>query len=127
MRWWGPKYFSSPSCKMDFREGGTTILCMRSPEGVDMYNTWTYLKIVPMERIEFNQSLCNKDGEPIDPASIGVSADFPAAVPSVLTLKTLGDKTEIRIVEQGFPDGQLYEFAVLGLQQSLEKMAQALA
>ena len=25
MRWWGPKYYTSPSCKIDFREGGKYI------------------------------------------------------------------------------------------------------
>jgi uncharacterized protein YndB with AHSA1/START domain len=127
MRWWGPNYFSSPSCSMDFREGGRSILCMRSPDGIDMYNSWEYQKIVPLERIEFVQRLCDKDGGPIDPASIGVSADFPAEVRSILTLKKMGAKTEMTIVEYGFPDSQLYEFAVMGLEQSLEKMAQALA
>ena len=72
------------------------------------------------------KACATRTARPIDPASIGVSADFPKAVPSLLTLKKVGDKTEIHIIEQGFPDSQLYEFAVLGLQQSLEKMAQAL-
>lgn len=126
MRWWGPSYFTSPSCRMDFREGGTSIFHMRSPDGVDMYNTWSYQKIVPLERIEFSQSLCDKDGRPIDPTSIGISPDFPAEVHSVLTLKRVGDKTELTIIERGFPEGQLYEFALLGLNQSLDKMAASL-
>jgi uncharacterized protein YndB with AHSA1/START domain len=126
-RWWGPQYFTSPGCKIDFREGGTSILCMRSPDGVDMYNTWSYQKIVPMERIEFTQNLSDKDGRAIDPTSIGATTDFPKDVRSVLTVKSLGGKTEMTIVERGFPDSQLYEFAVLGLNQSLDKMAAALA
>jgi len=31
MRWWGPKYYTSPSCKIDLREGGTYVFCMRAP------------------------------------------------------------------------------------------------
>src|SRR5512142_1486791 len=71
MRWWGPSYFTSPSCKMDFREGGTTLACMRSPDGQDFYNTWHYLKIVPRERIEYVQNLSDENGQPVDPVSIG--------------------------------------------------------
>ncbi len=42
MRWWGPDHFTSPSAKIDFREGGTSLVCMRAPEefgGQDMYST----------------------------------------------------------------------------------------
>src|SRR5206468_10783553 len=34
-RWWGPKDFTVPSCKIDLRVGGTYLYCMRSPEGRD--------------------------------------------------------------------------------------------
>ena len=27
MRWWGPVGFTSPRRKMNFREGGTTLVC----------------------------------------------------------------------------------------------------
>ena len=39
MRWWGPEGFTSPMCRMDFREGGTTLVSMRSEQGWDLYNT----------------------------------------------------------------------------------------
>ena len=32
-RWWGPKGFTPPSCKIDLRVGGVYHNCMRSPEG----------------------------------------------------------------------------------------------
>jgi uncharacterized protein YndB with AHSA1/START domain len=52
MRWWGPAGFTSPVAKMDVREGGTSLVCMRAPSelgGQDIYNTWTYHKIIPNE------------------------------------------------------------------------------
>ena len=123
MRWWGPNYFTSPSCKLDFREGGVSIVCMRSPDGQDMYNTWEYQKIVPMERIEFIQNLCDQDGNRIDPVSIGLRDDFPVDVKTVVTFKAMGDKTELSVSEYGFPDSQMFEFAVMGMNQCLDKMA----
>lgn len=44
MRWWGPDNFTSPLAKIDFREGGKSLVCMRSPEGQDFYNIWEYIK-----------------------------------------------------------------------------------
>ena len=127
-RWWGPRGFTSPSAEMDFREGGTTIACMRAPKefagGMDYYNTWHYQKIVPMQRIEYIQNLSDKDGRRIqDPASLGLRADFPQDVRTVITFKAMGDKTELTITEYGFPEGQMFEMAEMGLHQSLDKMA----
>src|SRR5688572_16981714 len=71
MQWWGPTGFTCPLAKMDFREGGTSLVCMRAPKefgGQDMYNTWTYKKIVPMQRIEYILKFTDKDGNPFDPA-----------------------------------------------------------
>lgn len=30
-QWWGPDGFSCPSALVDFREGGSAVLCMRAP------------------------------------------------------------------------------------------------
>ncbi len=67
MRWWGPTGFTSPLARMDFREGGTSLVCMLSPESQDLYNTWTYSKIVPMRRIEFVQRFADEEGNTITP------------------------------------------------------------
>ncbi|HEY7124347.1 MAG TPA: SRPBCC domain-containing protein [Ktedonobacterales bacterium] len=127
MRWWGPDYFTSPLANIDFREGGTSLVCMRAPDGQDFYNTWTYRKIVPMERIEFIQRLSDQDGQKVDPVSLGLRADFPEDVLTIVTFKALGDQTELTVTEYGFPDTQMFEFAQLGLNQSLEKMAASFA
>jgi uncharacterized protein YndB with AHSA1/START domain len=54
-QWWGPGPFTGILAKIDFREGGTSLVGMRAPKefgGQDYYNTWTYTRIVPYERIE---------------------------------------------------------------------------
>jgi uncharacterized protein YndB with AHSA1/START domain len=124
MRWWGPEYFTSPYAKVDFREGGSTVVAMRSPDGTDFYSAWRYQKIIPMERIEYIQNMSDKDGATVDPVSLGLPPEFPKDVQTVLTFKALGnDKTEIHIVESGFVEGQMLEYAVIGMEQSLDKMA----
>jgi len=70
MRWWGPEFYTSPTCKIDLREGGSYLFCMRAPQdqgGQDTYTAGVYKKIVPMERLEFTQSLADKDGKKISP------------------------------------------------------------
>src|SRR5689334_8509516 len=83
MMWWGPDHFTSPSARMDFREGGTSLVCMRAPKefgGQDMYSTWAYREIVPLQRIEFIQNPADEHGKPIDPIKAGLPPDFPLDV-----------------------------------------------
>ena len=131
MRWWGPTGFTSPLAKVDFREGHNSLVCMRAPKefgGQDLYNTWAYTKIEPLKRIEFTQNLSDEHGVLIeDPTTLGVRPDFPKDIRTVITFKAKGAKTEMTVTEYGFPEGQMYEFAETGLNQSLDKMAATFA
>jgi len=128
MKWWGPDYFTSPSAVIDFREGGTALVCMRAPKefgGQDMYSTWAYKKIVPMERIEFIQNLSDGDGNLVSPLTLGLPPEFPPDVRTVVTFKDLGNgRTEMTVTEYGLPtaDTELGRNAELGLNQSIDKM-----
>ncbi len=126
MRWWGPKGFTSPLARIDFREGGTSLVCMRSPDGQDFYNTWEYRKIVPMELIEFIQNFADKDGKRADPAAHGLPPDFPQDVRSTVTFKAMGDKTEMTVTEYGYISDQMLEISKAGLEECLDKMAESL-
>jgi len=125
-RWWGPKYFTAPVARIDFREGGRSIVSMLAPKemgGQEFYSVWRYKKIVPLNTIEFVQSLCDKDGNKIAPAQVGMPPDFPADIRTVVTFNTIAsDKTEMTVTE--FAEfGTISNFAQIGLEQSMDKMA----
>jgi uncharacterized protein YndB with AHSA1/START domain len=61
-QWWGPRGFTAPVTTMDFREGGSSLVCMRAPDGMEFCNTWSYQQIDPLQRIEFVMGLAEKDG-----------------------------------------------------------------
>jgi uncharacterized protein YndB with AHSA1/START domain len=130
MRWWGPKGFTSPLAKIDFREGGVSLVCMRAPKefgGFDMYNTWSYKKIVPLQRIEFVLNFSDKHANKLDPAKIGLPPGIPQDVPHVITFKTLGDKrTEMTVTEYGYTSDQAVEISKAGMNECLDKMAENL-
>lgn len=131
MRWWGPKGFTSPSCKIDFREGGKFLFHMRAPKdfqgGQDFYTSGVYKKIVPLKLIEFSQGLADKDGNRIDPTTMGMPADFPKEIPSALAFKRVGAKTELTATEYGWAVGQMREMSEAGLKECLDKLAEVLA
>jgi uncharacterized protein YndB with AHSA1/START domain len=130
MRWWGPKDYTSPTCKIDLREGGKYIFCMRAPReqgGLDSYTSGVYQRIVPMERLEFTQSLSDPDGNPIDPVKVGMPADFPKELRMVIVFKAKGSMTELTITEYDWTPSQMYVYALAGMHQSIDKLAASLA
>lgn len=131
MRWWGPKGFTAPMARIDFREGGTSLLCMREPEqlgGRDLYSTWTYQRIEPLQRIEYVHNLADQNGNKIDPAVLGMPADFPQDLRHAVVFSALPDgRTEMTITQLDWPAGRMMELSKLGLEQCLDKMSAALA
>jgi uncharacterized protein YndB with AHSA1/START domain len=130
MQWWGPVGFTSPLCEMDFREGGTTLVCMRAPAeygGGDMYNTWTYSKIVPHARIEFVSRFSDQDRNELDPANLGLPPGIPQEVPHVLIFDAVGDEqTELTITEYGYTNAEITQMSKMGMDQCLDKLAATL-
>ena len=131
MRWWGPDRFTSPSAKIDFREGGTSLVCMRAPKelgGQDMYSTWAYKNIVPMQRIEYIHNLADKDGSKVDPVKLGMPADFPQDLRNLVTFKAISDnETEMTMTQFAWTVGRRMELAETGLNQCVDKMAASLS
>jgi uncharacterized protein YndB with AHSA1/START domain len=124
MRWWGPTGFTAPVARMDFREGGTSLVCMRSPEGQDHFNTWTYRRIVPQRRIEFVQRFSDENGNAIDPGTMGMPPGIPREVPHVVIFEAAEDrKTVLTVTEYGYTSDQVVEVSRAGMQQCLDEMA----
>ncbi|MDP4285251.1 MAG: SRPBCC domain-containing protein [Bacteroidota bacterium] len=124
-RWWGPKHFTSPVAKIDFRVGGKSIVSMKAPKemgGQEFYSVWEYIKIIPLQEIEFIQSLPDKEGNKTDPVKVGMPPDFPIDIKTVVTFKEVAkNKTEMTVTE--YADfGTISNFAQIGLEQSLDKM-----
>jgi uncharacterized protein YndB with AHSA1/START domain len=128
MRWWGPAGFTTPVARMDVREGGTSLVCMRSPAGQDLYNTWTYREIVPRQRLEFVQHFADKDGKRVDPAALGLPPEIPQEVRHVVTFQAVDDnKTSMTVTEFGYTSDQIFDLSRAGLEQCLDKMAASFA
>ena len=125
-RWWGPQGFTCPIAEMDFREGGTSLVCMRSPDGQDLYNTWTYRVIAPPDRIEFILNFADKDGRKLDPAELGMPPGIPKDVRHVITLRAVGEgRTEMTVTEYGYTADEVVDMSRAGLEQCLDKMAES--
>lgn len=128
-KWWGPKGFTVSTAELDFREGGVSLVSMQAPQemgGFVFYNTWTYTRIIPNQRIEFTLRFTDKDRNILNPADIGIPASVPKEVPHVITFRDIGGKTEVTYKESGYTTDEAVETSRAGLNEVLDKLAEAL-
>lgn len=135
-RWWGPKDFTSPEAKVDFKVGGTYLYCMHGapapgmPEQ-DMWSGGTFKEIVPRQKIVATDYFADKDGNKLLPSDFGLSPDFPAESDVVITFAEQDGKTELTITYL-LPESPAARKAILesgmeeGWNQSLDKFANSL-
>ena len=117
--WWGPQGFTCPVARMDVRVGGVSLVAMRTPDGVDLWSTWTYTRVETGVRLEFLHGFSDADGGSHDPQDLGFPPGIPREVPHVITVRD-GLMT---VVERGYADEQVAELSRRGLESSLDKLA----
>jgi uncharacterized protein YndB with AHSA1/START domain len=127
MAWWGPQYYTSSTCRIDLRVGGSYVFHMRAPAdqgGQDSYTAGVYHRIVAHELLEFTQHLADADGNPL--AEADLPAGFPTSQLHTITFTPRRDMTELTIVEHAWPIGHMMVFSFAGMHQSLDKLSDVL-
>ncbi len=126
MRWWGPKTYTSPFCKLDLRVGGKYLTCMRSPEGRDYWTTGIFREIVPIERIVYTDSFADEKGNPVPASHYGMPGDWPEELIVTITLEDISGKTRMTLRHVGIPAGELSEQTEAGWNESFDKLVKSL-
>ncbi len=124
--WWGPKGFTSPVCKIDFRVGGVYLNCMRSPEGKDYWSTGVYREIVESERIVCTDCFADEKGNIVPATYYGMSSDFPLEMLVTVTFEEDKGKTKLTLRHAGMPSGADQDGARQGWSESFDKLAEVL-
>jgi uncharacterized protein YndB with AHSA1/START domain len=55
-QWFAPKPFTTPVAELDVRPGGSNLIVMKGPDGVEMPNPGVYLEVVPNEKLVFTNA-----------------------------------------------------------------------
>jgi uncharacterized protein YndB with AHSA1/START domain len=122
--WWGPAGWTCPEAVMDVRVGGSSRVTMRSPDGHDMHNLWTYSGVDAPHRLEFVLEFCDAAGRVVDPADLGLPPGIPVPVPHVLTFEELASGgTRLTVTELGYMSAATQQMSLAGLEQTLDKLA----
>jgi len=115
VRWWGPRGFTMPSCKMEVRPGGAYRFQMRSPEGTDHWLQGVYREIVEPERLACTWAWLDADGKPVHETLLTVTFDEE------------GDKTKLTLHQAVFESVTARDAHQSGWTSSLECLAEYLA
>lgn len=126
MRWWGPRAFTTPFCKLDLRVGGGFHLCMRSADNQDMWVTGVYRDLVAPERIVCTDSFADADGNVVPASRYGMPEDIPLEMLLTITFEDYQGKTKMTLRHAGLPSS-LHQDASGGWNESLDKLAEQLA
>lgn len=92
-RWWGPKGFTNPLCKLDVRPGGAIRIDMRGPDGSVHPMKGVFTKISTPELIEFTATAFeDENGVPLVEVRHMVSFDEKDGL-TTLTVRSTAIKT----------------------------------
>jgi uncharacterized protein YndB with AHSA1/START domain len=124
MRWWGPRGFTTPVCKIDFRVGGKFLNCMRAPDGKDYWSTGVYQEIVVPERIVCTDSFSDAEGNVVPASHYGMVGEFPIEMLVTVTFEDQDGKTKMTLRHAGMPAGENRDGANQGWNESFDKLAE---
>lgn len=127
VRWWAPKGWSTPSCKVDLRPGGIFHYCMRSPEGNDFWGRGIYREIAEPQRLAYTDSFSNEEGRLVEPARYGMSYGYPSETQVTVTFAEREGRTEV-VLHHAVPDSVPERAGILqGWTEMLDRLAGELA
>jgi uncharacterized protein YndB with AHSA1/START domain len=125
-RWWGPKFFTAPVIRMDFRVGGSYLFCMRSHEGRDYWSTGVYREIAPLERLVMTDNFADEAGHVVPASHYGMSGEWPRELMVTVTFEEQHGKTQMILRHAGIPAGEMRNQAMEGWNQSFDKLMEYL-
>lgn len=126
MQWWGPRNYTAPVARLDFRVGGTYLFCMRSPEGQDYWSTGVYKEITPVERIVYTDSFADEQGNVVPASHYHMPGEWPLEAVVTLTFEEHENKTRFTLRQAGLPEGEMTEMTGAGWNESFDKLAESL-
>jgi uncharacterized protein YndB with AHSA1/START domain len=127
MHWWGPKGFTTPFCRIDFRPGGVFHYCMRSPEGEDYWGIGVYREIVAPERIVYTDAFADEEGNPVPPEHYGMSSSHPQETLVTVTFAEHEGRTKVTVAQSILESVVEREGTKQGWLEMLDRLAEELA
>ncbi len=121
-QWWGPKKYSAPVVKIDFRVGGKSLMAMQAEDGKIGWSGGIYTQIIPRKKIVTTDHFADEAGNVISPAAAGMSGDWPTDLYITIEFHANEDhETRMIIIHEGIPRAMQADCAN-GWSESIDKL-----
>jgi uncharacterized protein YndB with AHSA1/START domain len=128
MQWWGPKGFTAPVCKIDFRVGGKFLCCMKAPDGQEFWNAGEYHEIVPHEKIVYSMYFADAQGNKVEAEQYGIEHEAIEGARDVATFEDLGNgRTKLTLIGNESMESAKNSGQLEGWNEILDKVAAVIA
>lgn len=96
------KWYAPDGCTIRFRElyiksGGKFHSCVSNPQFGDCWCIGEYKEVIPNSKLVFTMVNADESGNPINPADIGMDADWPGETLVTITLTEENGKTKLQL------------------------------
>lgn len=117
-KWWGPKDFTCPEAKIDFRVGGKYHVAMRGPAGSpwdkNMWSSGTYKEIIPMKKIVASDGFADEEGNRVSATYYEMPETIPMESIIEISFEEMDGKTKMT----------LHYPSIVGFESELKNMTQ---
>ncbi len=108
-KWWAPKPYVNKTKSMDFKEGGSWLYSMTSPQGESHWCRVDYKTITPQQNYNADSTFCDEDGN-INKALPNMNwfnefKSTPTGAKVQVTLTFDNEEALEAIVKMGFKEG----------------------
>ncbi|SJZ67587.1 SRPBCC family protein [Sediminibacterium ginsengisoli] len=97
MQWYAPDGCTIHFKELEIKTGGRFHSCISNPQFGDCWCIGEYKEIIPNKKLVFTMENADENGNPINPADIGMDADWPGKTMVTVTFIAEGEKTKLQL------------------------------
>ncbi|MCJ0741132.1 SRPBCC family protein [Pedobacter montanisoli] len=97
IQWYAPDGCSIHFKKIEVKTGGQFHSCISNPQFGDCWCIGEYKEVAPYTKLVFTLVNADENGEPIDPATIGMDPNWPGATLVTVTFTEENGKTKLQL------------------------------
>ena len=126
-KWWGPKVFTCPVSKIDFKVGGKYLHCMQDAAGNRFWSTGIYKEIVPLRKIVSTDSFADETGNVVPASHYGIEG-FPIELEVTIEFEERDGTTKMTLTHAGIgnADEKMRKDMDHGWNESFDKLVERL-
>lgn len=97
MKWYAPDGCTIRFEELNIKSGGKFHSCVSNPQFGDCWCIGEYKEVIPNSKLVFTMVNADESGNPINPADIGMDADWPGETLVTITLTEENGKTKLQL------------------------------